>query len=97
MTTLRITKDNYYTAPSQEVFDEIKRAAMQLWGAYENTYGYATEKIDRIKDIKNVEDNYAYIVAMFDSHNQRELTYLLENDEALDLVEALLYRNDTAS
>lgn len=71
-----MTQEEYYKAPKQEVFDEIKKAAMELWPEIDpdnDKYGYATEKINRIKDIKNVQDNAWYIVAMFDYNNQRKL------------------------
>lgn len=64
-------------APPQEVFDEIKREAINLWNTYDNTYGYAKGKIDRIKDLENVQDNAWYIVAMFDYTNQQRLLSLL--------------------
>lgn len=49
---------------------------MDLWREVDtdgDKYGYATEKIDAIKGIKNVGDNYMYIVAMFDVYNQAKL------------------------
>lgn len=60
----------YYTPPTQEQFDEVKNVAMKIWNDYDNTYGYATEKINKIKDLKNVSDNVMYIVSMFDFKNQ---------------------------
>lgn len=65
-----MTRKDYYTAPKQIIFDEIKRVAMALWSTYDDTCGYATEKINQIKDIKNIKDNTGFIVAMFDSPNQ---------------------------
>ncbi|KKM18393.1 hypothetical protein LCGC14_1666210, partial [marine sediment metagenome] len=35
--------------------------------------GYADDKVGRIKDIKNIEDNFMYMVAMFDPSNQQIL------------------------
>lgn len=69
---------NYYTAPSDEIFNEIKDKAILLWKTYDNTYGYVDEKVDRIKTIKNFQDNAWYIVSMFDIDNQRKLLNLLE-------------------
>lgn len=63
----------YYTAPPDHIFEEIKREAIKIWQSYDDTYGYATDKINRIKDVGNVKDNYAYIIAMFDTQNQRQL------------------------
>lgn len=63
----------YYTPPTEEQFMEVKIKAIALWSTYDNTYGYADEKISRIKDIKNVGDNFMYIIAMFDVNNQLKL------------------------
>lgn len=60
----------YYTAPSQELFDEVKKTAIEIWNTYDDTYNYATEKINSIKDIENIRDNFMYMVAMFDDVNQ---------------------------
>jgi len=63
----------YYIAPSDELFEEVKREAIKLWLEIDtdnDKFGYATEKINRIKDIQNVSDNFMYIVAMFDINNQ---------------------------
>lgn len=83
---MKLTQEQYYTAPSQETFDDIKQAAIQMWSTFDNTYGYATEKIDRIKDLQNVEDNYAYIVAMFDPRNQITMLKYLESPASLELI-----------
>lgn len=48
----------YYTAPTDAIFDEVKEQAMILW-----------REVDHDKDLKNVEDNVMYIVAMFSSNN----------------------------
>ena len=66
----------YYTPPSDEIFQELKQASMDLWieGYPEDRSPfYAKVKTDRIKGIANVGDNFVYIVAMFDIHNQRKL------------------------
>ena len=68
-----MTKEEYYTAPKQKIFEEIKKKAIEIWETYDNQFGYVDEKVGRIKDIKNIRDNTAYMVAMFDSDNQRKL------------------------
>jgi len=65
--------DKYYEAPSDEIFEEIKREAINIWKTYDDTYDYATGKINRIKDITNISDNAMFIVAMFDNSNRRKL------------------------
>lgn len=59
-------KGLYYTAPSDELFNEMKMECTEQWRTHDNTYGYVDEKLARIKDIKNVEDNFMYMLAMFD-------------------------------
>ena len=73
----------YYTAPSDECFEEVKVRAMELWKEVDtdnDAYGYATEKINRIKDIQNINDNFMYIVAMFDAGNQAKLAATLSEE-----------------
>lgn len=70
-----MSQELYYIAPSQEVFDDMKAACIAVWQTYDDTYSYATEKINRIKDIENVSDNFMYMMAMFDENNmERALT-----------------------
>lgn len=85
-----MTDEQYYTPPSDAIFDDIKQAAIALWRTYDDTYKYATGKIDRIKDIGNVGDNYAYMIAMFDYGNQNKLVPLLKRDETKIFVQDLL-------
>lgn len=70
----------YYTPPTDEQFEEIKEKAMDIWITYDDTYGYASEKIARIENLKNVRDNAMFIVAMFDHMNQAELSRMLSDD-----------------
>ena len=73
----------YYIPPTDEQFNELKEKAIELWKEVDtdnDKYGYASEKIGRIKDIKNVEDNFMYMVAMFDMYNQRKLIQKLSKE-----------------
>jgi hypothetical protein len=66
----------YYTPPEQEIFDEVKKWSINLWQKRypENEYPfYAKEKIDKIKDLQNIGDNFMYMIAMFDEENQKYL------------------------
>ncbi len=70
----------YYTPPEDKLFEEVREKAMELWREIDtdnDEYGYATEKINRIKDIGNIGDNFMYIVAMFDPGNQANLAWRL--------------------
>ena len=78
--------EDYYTAPSDEVFNEIKEKSIEIWRTYDDTYGYATEKIERVNSITNFKDNWGAIVGMFDSTNQQKLLAKL-SPEAREKVE----------
>ena len=67
----------YYTAPSDEVFNEVKAMAFLIWDDYDDTHGYVTEKVNKLTPMLNIEDNVMYIVAMFDLPNQKKLAQLL--------------------
>ena len=70
----------YYQAPTDEQFNEVKAKAIEIWDTYDNTYGYRDEKVDRIKDLKNIDDNVMYIIAMFDGDNQAKLAGMLSDE-----------------
>lgn len=77
-----MTPQEYYTAPPQEVFDDIKENATKIWQTHDNTYGYVDEKVGCIKDLENIKDNAWYIVAMFDSNNQQKLLSMVKPETA---------------
>ena len=37
--------------PTQEIFDEMRKAAISIWRDYDNRFGYATEKIKRVNSL----------------------------------------------
>jgi hypothetical protein len=80
---------DYYKAPAQEVFDDIKTNAIKIWQTYDNTYGYVDEKVNRIKDMENISDNAWYIVAMFDYQNQEKLLYAVKDPAKKFLIQLL--------
>jgi len=63
---------------SDDTFEDIKTNAIKIWQTYDDTFGYATEKIDRVNNIQNISDNAWFIVAMFDSFNQAKLLKLVK-------------------
>lgn len=63
----------YYTAPSDEAFEDMRKACIEVWGQYDNEFGYVDDKTGRIKEIANVQDNFMYMIAMFDHINQRKV------------------------
>lgn len=74
--------DDYYKAPSDVIFNEIKQKAVEIWRTYDDTYGYASDKIARVEQITNVKDNWGFIVGMFDSTNQDKLLRKLSPEAA---------------
>jgi len=80
----------YYTAPSDTAFDEMKSACIEIWKEKGNIGGYSDEKIARIKDIKNIEDNFMFMFAMFDVNNQGLVTDLLSEETRTALRERMI-------
>ena len=39
----------YYTTPDQALFDELKEKCIEIWQTYDDTYNYATNKVNQIK------------------------------------------------
>lgn len=73
-------------SPNTEVFEELRRGAIEVWSTYDDQFGYATEKITRVNSIKNVADNYGTFIGMFDVKNQEKL-YALVGDDAKALID----------
>jgi hypothetical protein len=82
-------KFDYYTAPPQKIFEDIKKCAIEIWKTYDNNYGYVDEKVGRIKDLKNISDNAWTIVAMFDSTNQAKLLMVVKKETAQMVLKAI--------
>lgn len=62
---------NQREAPSQEIFEEMRRIATQIWQTYDNTYGYVDEKLNYINSISNIQDNAMVMWRGFDHWNQQ--------------------------
>ena len=75
----------YYKQPKQEYFDELKSACIKFWGAFDNQFGYATEKINSIKDLENNSTNYMMMVKMFHQLNWEVLAELLSLEVRNDI------------
>lgn len=68
-----------------KTFEELRAEAIKIWQTYDDTYGYASEKIDYINSFGNVKDNYGTIIGMFDGDNQAKL-FNAVGDEAKRLI-----------
>jgi hypothetical protein len=80
---------SYTDAPLNDVFNEIKAKAIEIWQTYDDTFGYASEKIDYVNSITNVRDNWGTIVGMFDNINQMKLLDKLSPEAKLKVMEWL--------
>lgn len=79
----------YYIAPDQDIFEEVKSKCMEIWDTYDDEYGYASEKKNEI-DVENVSDNFMYMIAMFDSQNQRKLSSVLSEESKKQIRDRML-------
>jgi hypothetical protein len=69
---LKKKRSIYDTAPPDDVFAEVRNRARQYWfDNFDNTHGYVTGKVERIDGIENHDDNYLFILNMFDHENER--------------------------
>lgn len=82
-------KTKYYIPPSDPIFEEVKNQAIEIWKTYDDTHGYATGKINRIKELPNIEDNFMYMVAMFDIYNLDKLSKKLSKKAKKAIYERL--------
>lgn len=80
----------YYTPPTDKQFDELKKEAIVLWIDIADDLDYAASKISRIKDLENIDDNFMYMVAMFDINNQKLLADVLSNETRLAVRERMI-------
>lgn len=67
----------YYTEPEDKLFNEVKEKCIEVWLDLGAEPSYTREKINRIQNLQNIQDNFMYMVAMFDWNNQRKLAYIL--------------------
>ena len=67
-------KGLYYTPPLDHYFNEVKEKVIEIWKECDNQFGYVDEKVNAIKDVQNIEDNFMYIIATFDLSKQIQLS-----------------------
>jgi hypothetical protein len=66
--------------PTNEVFNEMRKAAISIWRDYDNRFGYATEKIKRVNSMENISDNAMVFYRMFDHWNKQLMVSKLSED-----------------
>lgn len=79
----------YYIAPDQDIFEEVKSKCMEIWDTYDDEFGYASQKKNEI-DVENVSDNFMYMIARFDSQNQRKLSSMLSEESKKQIRDRML-------
>jgi hypothetical protein len=75
------------TAPTEEIFEDMKKAAIAVWETYDNEYGYVDEKVNRIKSITNIQDNAMTFFRMFDGGNQAKMISLIKEESYIYISE----------
>ncbi|MGR3310956.1 MAG: hypothetical protein ACUZ77_09290 [Candidatus Brocadiales bacterium] len=70
----------YYAPPEEDVFNELKSSAIELWSAIGRNAGYIKDKVTQIQRMQNIGDNFMYIVAIFDDGNREKLAGMLSSD-----------------
>lgn len=74
-----------FETPSEEIYQEMKNKAVEIWNTYDDTFWYRTEKLNIINSLDNVEDNAMVFYRMFDVVNQHKFLNWL-SDESLDYI-----------
>lgn len=54
----------YYKSPKDCHFDELKSVCLKYWATFDDKFGYATEKINYVKSLENVDGNFMVMVKM---------------------------------
>jgi len=74
-----------YLPPRQKVFEEIKKACVDMWKTYDNSYGYVDEKIERVEQIRNEGADVMFLLNMF-HHTMKEYIISTLSPEAKDYI-----------
>lgn len=78
-------------APSQEIFNDMKQAAIKVWETYNNDFGYVDEKLERINHLKNTQDNAMIMYNMFDHINKSKMANNLKRNDSVIYIRSNLY------
>jgi hypothetical protein len=84
--------------PTDSTFNEVKQRAIDLWKEVDSDndkYGYASGKINRIKDLQKSKSNMMYIFNMFDPINQIKFVTPLTDSTFVELCECVREWNET--
>lgn len=78
---------------SNDAFENLKQNAIAVRQTYDDTYGYASEKVKHITNLANIGDNFWYIYWMFDWINQSKVQELCSPETQEILRKEKLYRD----
>lgn len=59
--------------------------AKEIWSTYDDTHGYATEKIAYISSLQNIGSNFMTIYGMFDCMNQQKLVDMASKELKIEI------------
>lgn len=68
----------WYIPPEQHILDDMYNTARDIWLTYDDTYGYATEKIEYLNHMKRNTRDYMLAWTMFDDTNQNKFAAKLQ-------------------
>jgi hypothetical protein len=69
-----------YKKPSEEVFEDIKRACIDKWNDLDNTQGYVTRRVKHINQFPNEGANVMTILNSLHPVNRAEVMPLLSDE-----------------
>lgn len=74
MSTTKSSIELYYIEPSDAIFTHLRTTIIDhVWKKYNDTYGYASGKIDYINSLDNLSDNFMTMWGMLDVFNQQRV------------------------
>ena len=80
----------YYIPPSDEHFELLKEEVIKLWNEIGDNKDYIKEKVDRIKNVKNIADNFMFLATGLDFYNQHLLASRLPEEVRKELRERMI-------
>lgn len=70
----------WHEEPPIDVFVDMQENAIKIWETYDDTYGYASEKIARVAALTTNKRDYMLMWNMFDTTNQAKFRQALSKE-----------------
>jgi len=77
------------TPPTDEIFENVRSEAIKIWQTYDDEFGYATEKIEKVKGLENIGSNFMYMFQMFDFENMAKLLVRISESSTYAIIDRL--------